>query len=288
MSRSGQRRTSRQNSVRSQNRNYYYSDGFTDDERRYVIRDDVLTDKEAWVEDYVYGRSRESTRRPQSALVKSGGYHTQSPGLVEVGRYEKDGKIFCDYRMSDENYSEPVIVRRKPVPPPPKKVRHVGVQMTTNYTAPPPRKIPTRDAYTQTRVPTRQAYTQSRPQKTPKPKEPSPIVVIPPPSPPRTPTPPSPKIEEPQYIYVPKARPKPIVVHTEPTGRPGYLVSEGGRSLTRNLPLRVIEYDNRRSLKDKYIYVRPRSAIGRSKPVFVPMGYEMYMERPYKIPDYPR
>ncbi|XP_033739559.1 uncharacterized protein UU046-like isoform X3 [Pecten maximus] len=273
MSRSGNRRTSRQNSVRSQNRNYYYSDAYTDDERRYVVRDDVMTDKEAWVEDYVYGRSRGSTRRPQSALAKSGGYRAQSPGLVEVGRYEKDGKIFCDYRMSDENYSEPVIIRRKPAPPPPpKKVRHVGVQMTTNYTAPAPKKVPTRDAFTQTRVNTRQAYTQSRPPKTPKPKEPSPIVVIPAPSPPRTPTPPPPKIEEPQYIYVPKTRPKQIVVRTEHTGRPGYLVSERRKSLTRSLPLRVIEYDNNRSLKDKYIYVRPRSAIGRSKPVFVPDG----------------
>lgn len=193
------RKPSRQNSYRSQNRNYYYSDAYTDDEPRHGVRDGSMTDKEAWVEDYVYGRSRRNARRPQSAVVKTNrGRRPPSPNLIEVGRYEKDGKIYCDYRLAEDNYSEPIVIKRTvPAPPPKPTVRHVGVQMTTNYTTPPQRKIPTRDAFTQTRVATRSAYTQIRPRPKPpvKPKELSPIVIIPPPSPPRTPSPPPPKIE---------------------------------------------------------------------------------------------
>ncbi|XP_021356465.1 serine/arginine repetitive matrix protein 1-like isoform X2 [Mizuhopecten yessoensis] len=254
-------------------------------------------------------RENRRVSRPRSAFSEQILHTRDGDRLVELEKREEGNKVYYNYRLKEEAKPPPVPVRR---------MRNVGVQMTTKYVVDQPPPVKTKSAGTQTPAPPPKPRPRTPPRliRVVRPETP-PLRVVRPETPPPVevmePVPaviPKAKsvmvrvgggwmkvehhrnhhipVKEPQYIYVPKTRPKPVVVHTEHTGRAGYLVSQRRKSLTSSMPLRVIEYDNNRSLRDKYIYVRPRSAVGRSKRSFVPMGYEMYMERPYTIPDYPR
>ncbi|XP_021356466.1 serine/arginine repetitive matrix protein 1-like isoform X3 [Mizuhopecten yessoensis] len=242
-------------------------------------------------------RENRRVSRPRSAFSEQILHTRDGDRLVELEKREEGNKVYYNYRLKEEAKPPPVPVRR---------MRNVGVQMTTKYVVDQPPPVKTKSAGTQTPAPPPKPRPRTPPRliRVVRPETPPLRVVRPETPPPVEVMEPVPAVipkaksvmvrvgggwmKEPQYIYVPKTRPKPVVVHTEHTGRAGYLVSQRRKSLTSSMPLRVIEYDNNRSLRDKYIYVRPRSAVGRSKRSFVPMGYEMYMERPYTIPDYPR